>query len=221
MPPGGERKRFEGNVSALPMPFNNLQYVCRHIAALARGLELKCNHIKCNGWTFDSFRRNPINAPLLSSIRNVTLFGDFTLSENPDENILHGLIKFGFDHPHAMVKVHVWALRPRGGNGHHINGFMALGYCIREAIRGVNRPAWCSGNDRRLQAWLRGKSRGALNAPNVRFFPYRAPSCADPGWFDPRALRPLVGGEVGYNTFVNGLGGAPAFIAFVQGWYRD
>ncbi|CAA9957781.1 hypothetical protein PTMSG1_01389 [Pyrenophora teres f. maculata] len=41
----------------LPEPFNQVQFVSKKIFDLARGRELTINHLKVNGWTFDTFRR--------------------------------------------------------------------------------------------------------------------------------------------------------------------
>ncbi|EAT88513.1 hypothetical protein HBI56_127310 [Parastagonospora nodorum] len=219
MPFGSERKRFEGDTSTLPLGFNNLQYVCRHIRAMTRGLDLHNNHIKCHGWTFDSFHRNLINASLLSSIRKVTLYGDFTLGHCPDENVLHGLIKFGFDHPKATINIHVEAWQPQGTNETTMGSFMSMAYCIREAIRGELRPAWSSGNDKRLRAWMRNKAHGALNAPNVKFFPYRSPNCTDAQWCHPKVLNILFNGTDRYTPFVNGHVGTLHLVYTVRSWY--
>jgi len=109
-----------GDVRSLPKAFNALQYTSRELFALTRGLELRLNHLKVNGWTFDTFRRLEHLRPTPSwfwtgpnwfdNVRNVTLVGDFKVGKTADENILHGILNFGRAHPKANIFVGIESL---------------------------------------------------------------------------------------------------------------
>lgn len=104
--------------------------------------------------------------------------------------MLHGLIKFGKDHPLAKIRVEVEALQlDRIAS---LDGFVSFGLGIREAIRGIRRPAWAKGSLARIKNWRRGKPPGALDAPNVVFCPRRPFSLEEEEVFNLQKISELA-----------------------------
>lgn len=123
-------------------------------------------------------------------------------------------MKFGMRHPDAKINVHIDELRLEAQFHSTLESFMSLGYCIREVIRGVPRPAYFKVRPKRFKSWLRSKAPGELHADNVRFFPFRHPH--DEEWFNPLRLRKMVTGKGRHQAeLLQAHGGAGGFVDFV------
>ncbi|KAI4919052.1 uncharacterized protein J4E92_008696 [Alternaria infectoria] len=168
-----------GDVRSLPKAFNALQYTSRELFTLTRGLELRLNDLKLNGWTFDTFRRLEHLRPTppwfwtgpdwFDNVRNVTLVGDFKVGKTADENILHGILNFGRAHPKANIFVGIESLRLKGKT---LPAFVMLVWLIREAVRGIVKTGWkAQGDKKSISKWRWGKSVDWMNVQNVRFIP--------------------------------------------------
>lgn len=181
------RKMTRNPNSNLPKTFNLLQYTCKQLMAETQALELHYNHnLESDGMTFHSLQllekrqaeklsrgrlpKYELNKlPWFANVRTITLNGNFTLEQCPDENILHGILRIGAKYDHILIKVLVSKLNLESG----LKGFVSMAYLIDEALRGIARPDFVapkSGNGF-VHRWRRNKPVAAVNVPNVRFFP--------------------------------------------------
>lgn len=174
MPVGGFHQAFSSSTrhnTELPKSYNQLQYSCKELYKVCRGLEFKFNELRSNAWTFDTLHRqsrtHPSQAPWYNNIRDVALLGNFAIGYCADENLLHGILEFGRAHPKANIRVHVpdWKLDKQ------LQAFVTLGYRIQEAIRGRAAPRWITAHKGMLKQWRRGKHLNILNVSNARFYP--------------------------------------------------
>jgi len=237
MPPGGRDKQFEGNIEDLPKAFNQIQNTCQALRRQTRGLELQYNKIVSNGWSFDSFlsqedispiRKKYFKRALYDNIRNVTLVGKFKIDHEPDENVLHRLLRFGRRHPEAVIKVRVWNLamhsepkstKPKDKKQaprESLKGFVSFALCIKEAVRGVERPEWAVGRQgtKWIGKWRRGKDVSFMNVRKVRFFPYDT--------FDEEKVLGLLKGGAAYaNDLIALYGSIEEALAAIKEWYEE
>ncbi|EDU46113.1 hypothetical protein PtrSN002B_007026 [Pyrenophora tritici-repentis] len=193
----------DGNPTRLPEPLNNVQFV--------------------SGWTFDTFRRLDQARPASASkwfiagtqwfdnVRKVTLLGDFGVGRTADENILHGIIRFGHQHAKADISVTVQSLSIRGYK--RLDGFMTLAWLIQEAVRGTLRPTWVAPKDK----LVRDKDLNFMNVANVRF----KPSDVYADWQEDLKTLPVKKQKVATITrIVDECGGIDQMLVFVRGVYE-
>ena len=103
------------------------------------------------------------------NVRKVTLVGEFKVGKTADENILHGIIRFGRADAKASIFVSVRDLSFRN---HRLSGFMTLSWLIREAVRGAPRPVMAGGLDKYLiSSWRRTKRVEWMDVKNTRYIP--------------------------------------------------
>lgn len=114
MPAGGFNEAFSSwtrHKIELSKPYNQLQYVNRQLREETRGIELKQNELQCNAYTFDTFtaqiKTHPHQKDWYNNVCTVSLLGKYPIGHQADENLLHGILRFGRAHDRARVRVYV------------------------------------------------------------------------------------------------------------------